>query len=77
MDMEKRLLEMIEEINPYEEVSSDTKLIAEGILDSLTVILLMGAIESEFHIKVPEEETKISNFETIDSIMQMIQMLKG
>jgi len=72
----KKLSKILEEMNPYEEIFPDTKLIEEGILDSLTMVLLIGCIEKEFGIKVPEDELKISNFETMGSIMKMIRILK-
>ena len=77
MDHEiKKLSKILEEMNPYEEIFPDTKLIEEGILDSLTMVLLICCIEKEFGIKVPEDELKISNFETMGSIMKMIRILK-
>ena len=49
MDHEiKKLSKILEEMNPYEEIFPDTKLIEEGILDSLTMVLLIGCIEKEF-----------------------------
>lgn len=69
-------MEILREINPYEDISPDTKLIEEGILDSLTLMLLVSMIEKEFEIKVPEDMLQISNFETIDNIIQMLQILK-
>lgn len=69
----EKLLEMIKDLNPYEEISADTKLIEEGILDSLTLMLLVSGIEKEFGIKIPEGKMMLSNFETIKSIMEMLQ----
>lgn len=77
MDNEKKLLEMISDLNPYEEISMDTKLIEEGILDSLTLVLLISSIETEFGIKVPEDKIKLSNFETIGNMTELIRQLKG
>ena len=37
---------------------------------------LREIMEKEFGIKVPEDELKISNFETMGSIMKMIRILK-
>ena len=36
--MTEQLLEMLREIQPYEEINQDTLLLDEGILDSLTMV---------------------------------------
>lgn len=74
--MEDKIIDMIREINPYEDIDENTKLIDDGILDSLTLVLLISCIESEFGIKITEEKMNVANFETIQNIVSLIQNIK-
>lgn len=74
--MKNKIIGIIEEINPYEDINETTKLIEDGILDSLTLVLLVSCIENEFGIKIPEEKINISNFETVQNIVLLLENLK-
>lgn len=74
--MINRILEFIKEINPYEEVDETVDLIEEGILDSLTLMVLINEIEEEYNIKIPEEKLQPENFENVKKIVDLIEILK-
>lgn len=60
----------IENIDPKE------SLYKKGI-DSINMILIIDEIEEKFHIKIPDEELLMSNFETIEQISKLVINLGG
>ena len=74
--MQERILELIKEINPYEEVESDTRLLEE-ILDSMTLVILINELEGEFNITIPENMLRPELFETVDKIAELVESLQG
>ena len=73
--MKDRILEMIQEINEYEEFDEDTDLFENDILDSLTLVMLIGQMEEEFGIFIPEEVVSVKNFSTVNSMVKVIESL--
>lgn len=74
--MIEKILQMIREINPFDDFDENTMLIEDGILDSLTLVLLIGQIEGEFSVKIPEDGLDPANFETVNKIAEFIQSLQ-
>ena len=48
--MKEEIMKMIQQINEYEEFDEDTDLFENDILDSLTLVMLIGQIEEKFDI---------------------------
>ena len=71
-----KLLRMLQEINPYEDIMDETLLVHEGILDSLTLVILMNEIEQEFDIQIPEDKLQPEFFDNINRIVELIEMLQ-
>ena len=60
--------------NQHEDlVKDDQSLLETGIIDSLGIMQLLTFIEEEFKIKVQDEELIPENFETINSILNLIE----
>lgn len=68
----EKIVEIIRELNPYDDFDENTNLIEEGIIDSLRLVILMGELEEVFEIKIPESEIKPENFETLTAISELI-----
>ncbi len=71
-----KLLRMLQEINPYEDIMDETLLVHEGILDSLTLVIFMNEIEQEFDIQIPEDKLQPEFFDNINRIVELIEMLQ-
>ncbi|MGH3042963.1 MAG: acyl carrier protein, partial [Gaiellaceae bacterium] len=50
--------------------SEDTDLIASGLMDSLALVELLVAIETEFGVDVPLDELEIDSFRSIRTISE-------
>ena len=73
--MKDKIMEMIQEINEYEEFDEDTDLFENDILDSLTLVMLISQMEDEFGIFIPEEVVSVKNFSTVNSMVEVIESL--
>ena len=73
--MREKILNILRELNPYEDIDEDSKLIEDGIIDSLTLVLLISEMESEFHVKIPEDKLRPEFFGNIPQIENLIKSL--
>lgn len=54
-------------------LKEDTDFFREGIVDSTGMIELVGFIESEFPIRVEDDELVVSNFSTLNNVTSYLQ----
>lgn len=71
----EKLIEILEDINPDADYQTCTDLIDGHVLDSLSVIALVAAIEDEFDITVPAVEIIPANFNSAKAMWSMIEKL--
>ena len=55
----------------------DDRLLAEGIIDSLGVLDIVGYLESEFRISIADEDLSPENFETIARLTALVEQKLG
>lgn len=65
--------EILLEINPYDEITDETNLIEEGIIDSLSLVYIITRIEENYNIKINEELITPDNFINIEKISGIIR----
>ena len=53
-----------------------TTLIDDGLLSSLDVIQLIGALNDEFDVSIPATEIIPDNFNSVDAICAMVKRLE-
>ncbi len=70
-----RLLEILEEIIPGEDVENCTTLVDDNILDSFAIISLVSALEEEYDITISPAELVPENFNSAEALWEMIQEL--
>ena len=71
--MTEKIIELIKELRPYEEITPDTELIKSGILDSLAVFGLVNQLENEFEIEIAEDAVTAKNFSTVLEILKLVK----
>ena len=64
----ERIIALINKVSPYEDVNEDTELIESGIIDSLSLLMLITLINEEFNINIVENDFIRANFETVSTI---------
>lgn len=72
----EKLLEILNEIKSGVDFENETDLIGRHILDSLTIVQLVGALNDEFDIEITPIDIVPENFSSAKSIYAMIQRLE-
>ena len=71
----EKVIELLSELHPEIDFSAEESLIDDGILDSLDIVSLVAAIDTEFGITVPAEEIVPENFNSAAALMALITRL--
>ena len=71
--MEQEILHILQEINPYMEIETDTKLLEEEILESMEILLLISELEDKYQIQIPLESLQLEDFQDILSITKLVK----
>lgn len=72
----EKLLEILEEIKPGVDYENIDTLINDRYLDSLSILSLISELEDEFDIVIPTVEIIPDNFNSVKSMMALINKLK-
>jgi acyl carrier protein len=70
-----RLLEILEEIIPGEDIETCTTLVDDNILDSFAIISLVQALEEEYDIVISPAELIPENFNSAEALWEMVDRL--
>lgn len=71
--MKDKVIEILMDLVPDFEYSDDVKLLDDGILDSFDIVNLVLEINEEFGVEIGVEDVTEENFETVDSICELIK----
>ena len=74
--MKEKLLEMLTELRPDVDFENEKELVSGKILDSIDIVGLIGAIDEEFDIKIKPAYMKAENFDSLDSIIALLEKLE-
>lgn len=74
--MVEQVLNLLSEEFPEIDFSSSEELVDEGILDSLTITGIIGALSLEYGIVIPYEEIIPENFNSVAALAAMVEKLK-
>jgi acyl carrier protein len=76
MEIEQQLLKYFRE-NSGADVSVDTHLVEEGVIDSMGVMDLIAFMQSSYGLEMDMDDLTIENFSTIHTIKNFIVSKKG
>lgn len=71
-----KLLEILSEVRPDVDFKNETKLIDNGILDSLNIMEIIAEISDEFDMELSPADIVPANFNSAESLWAMIQRLQ-
>ncbi len=74
--MVKKIIGIMKEMRPYEEITETTELIESGILDSLVILHLAAQLEIAFDVEIADEALTAVNFANADAIAQLVRKSK-
>ena len=72
----EQLLEILKGIRPDVDFINETALIDDGILDSFDVVSIISELDDAFGVQVRINELDPENFNSIESIWNLVQELK-
>ena len=73
--MKDTILDILAEIIDEDDLDTCTTLIDDGVLSSLDIIQLIGALNDEFDISIPATEIIPQNFNSVDAMVAMVARL--
>lgn len=73
--MKDQIIDILSEIVDDVDFDTCTTLIDDGILSSLDIIQLIGALNDEFDISIPATEIVPANFNSVDAMTAMVERL--
>ena len=73
--MRDTILDLLGEIAEGIDFVTCTTLIDDGLLSSLDIIQLIGALNDEFDISIPATEIIPDNFNSVDAMAAMVKRL--
>ena len=73
----KRLKKILWELHPELEINCETKLIDDGILDSLDIVTLVTDLNEEYKIGIEAEDITPENFKNLDAILTLVRLRGG
>ena len=73
----EKLMELLKGVRPDVDFENETYLIDDGILDSFDVVAIISEIDDQFDVQIRINELDPENFNSAESIWNLIQKLKG
>lgn len=72
----EKLIKLLKGIRPDVDFENETKLIDDGILDSMDVVSIISEIDDVFGVQIRITELDPDNFNSWEAIWNLIQKLK-
>ncbi len=73
----EKLIGLVSALHPDVSITPKTRLIDDGILDSLDIVTLVTDINDAYGINIGAEEIIPENFTSVNDIVPLIQRLGG
>lgn len=73
----EKLLKILKGIRPDVDFENEKALIEDGILDSFDVVSIISELDDEFGVQIKITELDPENFNSVESIWNLVQRLKS
>ncbi len=73
--MKEQLMEILEELRPDVDFTTETALIDDGILDSFDIVSLVGELNDTFDVRINVENLLPENFNSADAMLALVKKL--
>ena len=70
------MIEILNSLRPGVDFASQTGIVDDGILDSMTIARLIGLLEDEYDIEFEVTDLVPENFNSVEAMMKMIKRLE-
>jgi acyl carrier protein len=68
-------IKMLQKVKPGVDFTTETKLVDDGILDSLDIISIMAEIADVYGVVIPSEEIVPENFNSAAALKELVDDL--
>lgn len=75
MDIRETILEILEDMHPDIDFEQEQNLVTDQVLDSFDLISLATELSDEFDVKITAKQFVKENFENVDALTAMIEMM--
>lgn len=72
----ERLIEILEEIKPDVDFRECKTLIDDGILDSFSILSIVGEVNDEFDVEISAPDIVPENFNSAEALWALIESLQ-
>ena len=72
--MKKQIMELLTQVNP--KIIEVIDLLEEGLIDSFEIVNIVVELEEAFHIEIEPEFILPENFQTVESIVNLVEHIK-
>lgn len=74
--MKEQILALCEDVLPQVDFRTETALVDDGILDSLSIVTLVSELSLEFDVVFDMNELTPENLNSIDAIVETVKSLQ-
>lgn len=71
------LLEILEDCCPEVDFANEKKLIDDGILESLDIVMIVNELSQQYDIRIGVENLVPENFNSAEAILALVERLQG
>ncbi|MBC6680848.1 acyl carrier protein [Zhenpiania hominis] len=75
--MRETILEILTGVRSDVDFENSTKLIDDGILESLDIVAIVGELNDEFDVEISVEDLVPENFNSVDAMVELITRAQG
>ncbi len=73
--MREKVLEILSEQRPDLDFEVEDALVTKGILESFDIVSIVAELEDAFDIEILPKELVAANFDSLDSLTEMVERL--
>ena len=70
--MKSKVMEILAGVRSDVDFENSTKLIDDGILESLDIVAIVGEFNEEFDVEISVEDLVSENFNSVDAMVELI-----
>lgn len=77
-EIKKQIIEILNEIIPDvddETLQNNKELVHSGVLNSFSIVMLIGELSDKFDIEISPQEIIYENFDSLDGLAKMVERL--
>ena len=73
----QQLINLLKSVNPNIDYENEKGLISDGVIDSLSFVMIFTAIAENYGIEIPLEEMIPENFDSADAMLKLIERMNN